>query len=54
MSCLLVKMIDTQCPDETVEIGELTELGIGCLIYDCELLLEELREAREIVSQEEG
>jgi len=47
MSLPTIMIVDVQHNNERVEIEELTHTGIGSLIYECEQLLEKLRDAAE-------
>lgn len=45
MSLPAIRIVDVQHNDERVELEDLTQLGLGSLIYECEQLLEKLRDA---------
>ncbi len=54
MSNPRLQIRDTQDNDEVVPLEDLTGLGLGELIYQCEELLDELREARDSALEEES
>ena len=47
MSLPRIMIVDVQHDNEPVEIEELTHTGIGTLIFECEQLLEQLKDAAE-------
>jgi len=49
MSNVVVKVVNTQHPKEEINLADLTQTGLGVLIYQCELLLDELKDAEAII-----
>lgn len=45
MSLPTIRIVDVQHNDEKVELGDLTQTGLSCLIYECEQLLDKLNDA---------
>ena len=45
MSLPAIRVIDVQNNNEPVELEDLTQTGLGSLIYECEQLLDKLRDA---------
>ena len=45
MSSPAIRIVDVQHNDERVELEDLTQTGLGSLIYECEQLLETLKDA---------
>jgi hypothetical protein len=41
----VIRIVDIQHDSERVELEDLTQTGLGILIYDCEQLLENLKDA---------
>lgn len=44
MSLPRIQIVDVQNKNEVVELEELTQTGLGALIYECEQLLEEIKD----------
>ena len=45
MGLPVIKVVDILNNNEPIEINELTQTGLGALIYECERLLDELKDA---------
>lgn len=54
MSLPIIKIVDVQHNDAQVDIKELTRLGLDILIYDCEELLQKLKDAAFNAANVEG
>jgi len=44
MSLPTIRIVDVQHNDERVELEDLTQTALGSLIYECEQLLEKLKD----------
>ena len=51
MSNIIIKIVDTQHPDDMVSLEDLTEIGLGVLIFQCNQLLEKLRDAEAAIQE---
>ena len=45
MSLPAIRVVDIQHDNERIELEDLTQTGLGCLIYECEQLLDVLKDA---------
>jgi len=55
MSLPAIRVVDVQHENKSVDLSELTETALGSLIYECELLLDDLKDAhRKEIDQIEG
>lgn len=52
MSLPAIRIVDLQHNNEPVELEDLTDIGLGSLIFECEQLLDKLKDAhREAVDK---
>ena len=52
MSLPAIRIVDVQHNDERVVLEDLTQTGLGCLISECEQLLDNLKDAYYAVEED--
>ncbi len=54
MSLPAIKIVDVQHNDKAVDLEDLTETALGSLIFECEQLLDEIKDAHRNAIDEES